>query len=77
MEGILLTGGCGFIGRNLTRRLLQDSEQPLQIVDNLSSGKSPDDWLELPLMRESKALKLYSNNGNIILIIQEVRQPPF
>jgi UDP-glucose 4-epimerase len=34
----LITGGCGFIGRNLIGRLLVDSATTVRIVDDLSSG---------------------------------------
>ena len=34
----LITGGCGFIGRNLLRRLLHSSDAVFRIVDDLSTG---------------------------------------
>jgi UDP-glucose 4-epimerase len=34
----LVTGGCGFIGRNLIRRLLARSNDTVRVVDNLSVG---------------------------------------
>jgi UDP-glucose 4-epimerase len=34
----LVTGGCGFIGRNLIRRLLDDPTQIIRVVDDLSAG---------------------------------------
>jgi nucleoside-diphosphate-sugar epimerase len=40
----LITGGCGFVGRNLTRRLLSEGYS-LWIVDDLSIGKHCDEWL--------------------------------
>ena len=40
----LLTGGCGFVGRNMTRRLLQEGYS-LWIVDDLSIGLHCDEWL--------------------------------
>lgn len=40
----LVTGGCGFVGRHLTRRLLQDG-YALWIVDDCSTGLHPDEWL--------------------------------
>jgi UDP-glucose 4-epimerase len=38
----LITGGCGFIGRNLVRRLLQHPEITVRVVDNLSVGTRED-----------------------------------
>ena len=43
---ILVTGGAGFIGNNLVRRLLQNEVSKIVIMDNQSSGMSvflPDD----------------------------------
>lgn len=39
-----VTGGCGFVGRHLTRRLLADGHN-VWIIDNLSTGKNPIEWL--------------------------------
>jgi len=40
----LVTGGCGFVGRNLVRSLLADNDE-IWIVDDLSTGRHPDEWL--------------------------------
>lgn len=36
MKNILITGGCGFIGRNLCKKLLIDPFVKIRIIDNLS-----------------------------------------
>lgn len=41
---VLVTGACGFVGRNLVRSLLADVEE-LWLVDDLSTGQHPDGWL--------------------------------
>jgi len=40
----LVTGGCGFVGRHLVRRLISQGRSVL-IVDDLSTGIHPDRWL--------------------------------
>ena len=34
----LITGGCGFIGRNLVKNLVDEGGHYIRIVDNLSAG---------------------------------------
>ena len=41
---VLVTGGCGFVGRNLVRRLLSDGVDVL-VLDDLSIGERPEEWL--------------------------------
>lgn len=40
----LISGGCGFVGRHLVRRLLKDGYS-IWIVDDCSTGLHPDKWL--------------------------------
>jgi len=44
MKNSIVTGGCGFIGRNLTKKLLSLDHDVL-IVDDLSTGLEPELWL--------------------------------
>lgn len=43
---ILITGGCGFVGRHLAKRLSEDGSNELTIVDDLSAGLKPEHWAE-------------------------------
>jgi nucleoside-diphosphate-sugar epimerase len=40
---ILISGGCGFVGRAFSKRLLGDGHD-VTVVDNLSSGIHPNEW---------------------------------
>lgn len=46
MKKILITGGCGFVGRNLIKKLLERKNNNIWIVDDLSIGINPDKWLD-------------------------------
>jgi nucleoside-diphosphate-sugar epimerase len=47
---ILITGGCGFVGRHLIAALSREPDSELWVIDNLSTGKHPDTW-EVPNVR--------------------------
>ena len=53
---ILVTGGCGFVGRHLISYLLSESsENEIWIVDNLSTGKNPKELMkEIGVMWKAK-----------------------
>lgn len=44
---ILVTGGCGFVGRHLVAKLAAEGGNEIWIVDDLSTGKPPAEW-EVP-----------------------------
>ena len=39
MNKIIITGGAGFIGSNLVKRLLDDGAEEILIIDDFSTGK--------------------------------------
>jgi nucleoside-diphosphate-sugar epimerase len=41
---ILVTGGCGFVGRHLVHRLAEDPGNEITVVDDLSTGAVPEKW---------------------------------
>lgn len=43
---ILVTGGCGFVGRHLVKRLAEDSRNEITVIDDLSTGVKMGDWPE-------------------------------
>src|SRR5208337_2304217 len=43
---MLITGGAGFVGRNVVRHVLKNKlTSKIWIVDNLFTGRHPDEWL--------------------------------
>ncbi len=41
----LVSGGCSFVGRNMVKRLLTTTADHVFMVDDLSIGRHPSDWL--------------------------------
>ena len=39
MNKIIVTGGAGFIGSNLVKRLLDDGAEEILVIDDFSTGK--------------------------------------
>ena len=42
MKKWLITGGCGFIGRNLIKSLVDEGGHRITIIDNLTGGTRED-----------------------------------
>lgn len=47
MKKVLLIGGAGFIGYNLTRYIAKNTDYDITIADNLFRGKLDDDLQSL------------------------------
>lgn len=46
----LVSGGCGFVGRNMAKHLLKHTQDTVIIVDDLSVGIAPGKWLEADIL---------------------------
>ncbi len=78
----LVSGGCGFVGRNLVKRLLQSTDDTLFVVDDLSTGIPPEMWLADTTCTENRDLKIYCEGRLIFLhrdfrkFLTEIREQP-
>lgn len=52
---ILISGGAGFVGRNLVKYLLDEQDSDIWIVDDLSTGLPPERWELYPARLDSEA----------------------
>jgi len=66
MKSHLISGGCGFVGSNMVKRLYNTTEDRILWVDNLSVGTDPENWLNVPLQREDKNMKVYGEDERLI-----------
>jgi nucleoside-diphosphate-sugar epimerase len=69
----LVTGGCGFVGRNLVRRLLKEG-YALWIVDDCSIGRHCDEWLPGAGKRREIADKVIQyDDGRVVFVHGDAR----
>ena len=77
-QHILVTGGAGFVGRSLVKKLLSyDQPGTIWIIDDLSTGLSPNKWPEiaLQLQQQKDGISIYNNeqsNGEVRFIHQDI-----
>ncbi len=56
---MLITGGAGFVGRNVVRHVLKNKlTSKIWIVDNLFTGRHPDEWLPKDFKSEKTSEKV-------------------
>ncbi len=70
-KAILVSGGAGFIGTNLVKKLLNDSEEKIIILDNLKLGKKENViendkviFYNIDLSEENEVKKFFVNIKN-------------
>lgn len=70
----VITGGCGFIGRNLIHYLRQNDDCAIRVVDNLSVGSR--EYLEMvtPFTERDKATisEGFPDKGQVELIVDDI-----
>lgn len=64
-----ITGGCGFVGRHLVKNLLAEGSE-VWVLDNLLTGKHPDEWLEGFAKRRENNLAVYEREGLRFVFLQ-------
>lgn len=69
MKTHLITGGCGFVGRNMVKRLFNTTSDKIIFIDNLLVGTHPDTWLAAEKGRSGENFATYSSER--LLYIKE------
>ncbi|HMM10941.1 MAG TPA: NAD-dependent epimerase/dehydratase family protein [Bacteroidales bacterium] len=79
----LVSGGCGFVGRNMVKRLLATTTDHVFMVDDLSIGRHPSEWLENYVSTANGDLevigaeqRLYFWKGDFRDLLFQLRQQP-
>jgi UDP-glucose 4-epimerase len=75
MSRWLITGGCGFIGCNIVRHLLDEGGHALRVLDNLSAG-GPERLAALAPLKISAAPPAESGSGGAVeLVVGDMLDP--
>jgi len=70
----LITGGCGFVGRNFVKRLHQTTNDTIFFIDDLSVGTHPSDWLpEGTPARKENGLEYFGEDERMVFLKQDAR----
>tara|TARA_Y100001935_G_scaffold238369_1_gene224871 strand:+ start:240867 stop:241910 length:1044 start_codon:yes stop_codon:yes gene_type:complete len=70
----LITGGCGFVGRNFVKRLYNTTNDTIIFIDDLSVGTHPSTWLpENTPSRKAGGLEYFGDDERMIFIHKDVR----
>lgn len=73
MKTHLVTGGCGFVGRNMVKRLYNTTSDRIIVIDDLSVGTHPSTWLDADQNKEEKGAEFFAD-GRIIFIETDLRE---
>lgn len=68
MKTHLISGGCGFVGRNMVKRLYTTTRDRIVCIDDLSTGTAPEHWMDLPITRQLKNATLYGEEERLLFI---------
>ena len=61
-----MSGACGFVGRNLVKRLLRINKDKIFMVDDLSVGLHPSEWLGNYKSRKVKDIEFIGEDERLI-----------
>ena len=59
MKFHLVSGACGFVGRNTVNQLLKRTNDSVLMVDDLSVGTHPSTWLKDTIVKNFKDIEIF------------------
>ncbi len=70
----LVSGGCGFVGRNMVKRLANTTADRILFIDDLSIGIHPDAWLSAEKKGEVADMTLYGEDERLAFLPWDFRK---
>lgn len=68
MKTHLVSGGCGFVGRNMVKRLYNTTNDRIIFIDDLSIGTHPDSWINETSTKKNANITHY---GDRLVFIED------
>lgn len=69
----LVSGGCGFVGRNMVKRLYSTTSDGVLFIDNLFIGRHPSTWLGLPKTGELGNIEVFGEDRRLFFLKDDFR----
>jgi UDP-glucose 4-epimerase len=73
MKYHLISGGCGFVGRNMVKRLYTTTTDRIIFIDDLSVGTHPSTWLSVPLNKKMEDIEVYGADERLLFLKADFR----
>ncbi len=73
MKFHLISGGCGFVGKNMVRRIYETTNDAVVFVDNLLVGKHPTEWLAQPKVKDIKDMEVFGEDQRLFFLKEDFR----
>jgi nucleoside-diphosphate-sugar epimerase len=69
----LVSGGCGFVGRNMVKRLFSKTQDRIIFIDDLSVGTHPSTWLNVPQGRSIGNATFFGSDERLLFVQDDFR----
>ncbi len=69
----LVSGGCGFVGRNMVKRLYQTTTDTILFIDNLLVGTHPSTWLDAEKVGDNADAEVYGEDKRLLFLKDDFR----
>ena len=75
MKYHLITGGCGFVGRNFVKRIHRTTNDTILFIDDLSVGTHPSTWLPSgsTTRKDKYGLEYFGDDERMIFLKADIR----
>ncbi len=69
----LVSGGCGFVGKNMVKRLYASTSDGVLFIDNLFIGRHPSEWLKLPKTGQRGDIEVFGEDQRLFFLKDDFR----